>query len=319
MERKYISRFNTISSHFNIRKNISIIGITESHGQPISGCDKTPIIMAKEKGLVKLLSKYNVSFELFKCKTNDNNYINVNSYGEIIKNSYIIGEYCYQLYLHVLEKYRDTYPVIIGGDHSISCGSVASAISYDNNMGIIWIDAHADINTPDTSKSMNLHGMPLSFLLGLTDCTNIRGFEWMNKIPKLNPKNLIYIGLRDIEDDELKFIKELNIKSYTMNTIKRKTIECVMDEILLYFSHIDNLHISWDIDSIDPIYAPCTGTKVSNGLTINECICIANTLSKYKNIRSIDMVEINTKLSDNINDINKTLELANYIIHLLMR
>ena len=141
----------------------------------------------------------------------------------------------------------------------------------------------------------------------------------MNKIPKLNPKNLIYIGLRDIEDDELKLIKELNIKSYTMNTIKRKTIECVMDEILLYFSHIDNLHISWDIDSIDPIYAPCTGTKVSNGLTINECICIANTLSKYKNIRSIDMVEINTKLSDNINDINKTVELANYIIHLLMR
>ena len=89
--------------------------------------------------------------------------------------------------------------------------------------------------------------------------------------------------------------------------------------IFIILNNSSNLHISWDIDSIDPIYAPCTGTKVSNGLTINECICIANTLSKYKNIRSIDMVEINTKLSDNINDINKTLELANYIIHLLMR
>jgi arginase len=318
MDNKYLSRINLILSHFNKNKNISIIGITESHGQPINGCDITPI-MIKEKGLLKLLSKDNVTFELFKCKTNDNNYINVNSYGDIIKNSYIIGEYCYNLYLHILEKYRNTYPIIIGGDHSISCGTISSALTYDNNIGVIWIDAHADINTPDTSKTMNLHGMPLSFLLGLTDYTKIRGFEWMNNIPKLNPKNLIYIGLRDIDDDELKFIKDLNIKTYTMDTIKNKTIECVLDEILLYLSHIDNLHISWDIDSIDPIYAPCTGTKVDNGLSINECICISKTLSKYKNIRSIDMVEINTKLSDNINDINRTLDIANYIIYLLMR
>ena len=89
MERKYLSRLDTISSHINKRKNISIIGITESHGQPIPGCDATPI-MAKEKGLMKLLSKDNVTFELFECIKNSDKHINVNSYGDIIKNSYIL-------------------------------------------------------------------------------------------------------------------------------------------------------------------------------------------------------------------------------------
>ena len=317
----YKNRIDNISLQLKKeKKNIAIMGIIESFGQPLSGFENVPIL-ARDRGLLQKLSKgYDVSFEIINSKCLENEKICYNSFGSVIKNAFIIGNACYNLHLQMLSKYNDNkIPILIGGDHSIVCGSISSAVTIDDNIGIIWIDAHADINTPLSSRSMNMHGMPLSFLLGLSDSKSVKGFEWMNDITKLKPRNLIYIGLRSIDEDELEFINDLNIKNYSIEDIKHKTIESVMDEILLYFSEIDNIHISWDIDSIDPLYAPCTGTKVNDGLSINESICIAKTLSKYKNIKSIDMVEINPLLCQNVNDVNKTVDLANYLISILMR
>lgn len=304
-------------------KNICVIHVCCSHGQPIIGCEQGSILM-KKRGLLELLilDCHSIANEKYLSYLETNiNYQSYNSLGNNIKNAYSVGSSCYDLYIKTLSTYENNmFPIIIGGDHSIACGSISAALSKQPNIGIIWIDAHADINTPDTSISMNIHGMPLSFLLGLVDCKNIQGFEWMNDIPKINPHNLIHIGLRDIDESENKILKELNIKSYSMDDIKSVGIEKIMINVLSHFSDIDDIHVSWDIDSIDPIYAPCTGTKVKDGLSLNEAFYIANEISKTNKLISMDMVEINPLIVENsVEDSNKTADIANYLIRTILK
>lgn len=309
-----MNRLNIINNHlFTNKKSINIFNIHNSFGQPINGCDLGSILL-KERGLISnLINKNHIINEYY---LNNNNYnitpVIYNTKGKIINNCYNVGMHCYDIYNIILNNtLQNNLSLVIGGDHSIACGSIGASLTIDENIGVIWIDAHADINTPDTSNSMNIHGMPLSFILGLSN--NITGFEWMNIIPKLKPENLVYIGLRDIEDSELEYIKLLNIKTYTINDIKNKGIIKIMDDTLQYLHKCNNIHVSWDIDSIDPLYAPSTGTKVSNGLLINEAIYIANILSKSNKLMIVDMVELNP-LIGNIEESNKTADIANKLI-----
>ena len=309
------------------KENICIIHICCSHGQPIIGCDQGSIVM-KKRGLLELLKLdfHSITDEKYLSYVETIiNYPSYNSLGNSIKNAYSVGCSCYDLYKKTLSTYdNNMFPIIIGGDHSIACGSISAALSKQPNIGIIWIDAHADINTPDTSISMNIHGMPLSFLLGLVDCKNIQGFEWMNDIPKINPLNLIHIGLRDIDESEHEILKELNIKSYSMDDIKSVGIEKIMIDVLSHFADIDDIHVSWDIDSIDPIYAPCTGTRVKDGLSLNEAFYIANEISKTNKLISMDMVELNPLIVENgaengAEDATKTADIANYLIRTILK
>jgi arginase len=184
--------------------------------------------------------------------------------------------------------------LILGGDHSIAVGSLAAAMKTNPDVVIIWVDAHADINTPSTSLSGYYHGMPLGFAMRL-DGADEPYFQWLNDYPALKPENLVYIGLRDLDPAERVVLKELNIKSYNMSDIDRMGIGRVMKEVVKW---VDDrpMHVSFDIDACDPFFASATGTKVRGGLSFRESHFICESLASTNNLASMDIVEVNPEL-----------------------
>ena len=180
----------------------------------------------------------------------------------------------------------------IGGDHSMSIATVAESLNRfpNNELKVLWFDAHPDINTYDSSESKNFHGMPLSYLTGL--CQN-PDFSFINN--KLNFDNLMYIGIRDIDNYERKVIDEHNIKYISCDEINNN-VDQSLDTILNF---IDNnpIHLSFDVDSMDPSIIPCTGTRYGNGLNLINTKKILDKLVDT-NIVNIDITEINLELGN---------------------
>ena len=296
---------------------IGIISLNQSSGQPRTGCEYGASLM-RERGLINQLG----------CENEVNDFgdielieeypekVSYNSSGVCINNSWVVGQTSLKVFKKSIEVRKMGYiPVVVGSDHSIACGTVASALVNDPDVGIIWIDAHTDINTPETSLTMNLHGMPLSLLMKLVNPINISGFKWMYNVPILKPERLVYIGVRDIDPEELKIIKSLGIKAYTMDQIKIYGLDIIMNLALKHLQNKSkNIHVSWDIDSLDPLCAPSTGTCVSGGLSENEAIYIAKSLASTKSVISMDMVELNPLIGIDIADAYKTIDVANRIV-----
>ena len=179
----------------------------------------------------------------------------------------------------------------IGGDHSMALGTVSASINkYKHNLKVLWIDAHADINTPYTSSSGNLHGMPLSYLL--MNRNKIFG-EWLYD-NRLKPEQLIYIGLRDVDDGEREILENMNIKYYTPAYVKNMGIDYIIQkEKLLQY----NIHLSLDVDGIDPKYFPSTGTPVKDGLELDDVKFLCSYLKN--NIVNCDLTELNFDIGNN--------------------
>lgn len=184
--------------------------------------------------------------------------------------------------------------LVVGGDHSIAVGSIAGAASQHPDLGVIWVDAHADINTAGSTPSGNMHGMPLSFLTGLTP--PVPGFEWIDlENPALRTDQLVYIGLRDLEHEEKMFLREHRIKAFDMHDVDKYGIGQVMDMA----DHILGnrpLHLSFDIDALDPSEAPSTGTRVRGGLSFREGNYVCEYVHNTGRMVSMDLVEINPAL-----------------------
>ncbi|MGL5439635.1 MAG: arginase [Filifactoraceae bacterium] len=186
------------------------------------------------------------------------------------------------------------FPLVLGGDHSVAIGTIAGVLQKVQNLGVIWFDAHADINTADTSPSGNIHGMPVAVSLGLghENLISIGG-----KKAKLDPKNIAYVALRDIDPGERVRIKELGIQAFTMHEVDEMGIKTVMEEAIKIASNgTDGIHISFDMDSMDPLYAPGTGTTVPGGLTYRETNLAMEMIAKNANVVSAEFVEVNTVL-----------------------
>lgn len=242
------------------------------------------------------------------------------------KNSQVVGQGCEMianLVADVIDKGQ--FPLILGGDHSIGAGSLSGILRARPNTGVIWVDAHADINTPDTSGSGNMHGMPISFLIkDMVDSSGIPGFEWISSPDMasvhLPSDSIVYIGLRDVDTLERKFIKEMNIKAFTMYDIDKYGIGAVMDKALNHLLEKDAnrpLHLSYDIDAVDPIHAPATGTAVRGGLTYREAHFVAEAVAKSGSLASVEMVELNPTLCDGEGS-SETIELGLGLITSLM-
>lgn len=184
----------------------------------------------------------------------------------------------------------------VGGDHSIGIGTVAGILKARPNLGVVWVDAHADINTPATSPSGNIHGMPIGFLMKKCDVTKVPGLGWLTDYPRLDPSQVCYVGLRDIDAGERKLIRESGIKTFTMQDIDRYGIGKVM-EMVLHHLRGRPLHLSFDIDACDPALAPATGTVVRGGLTYREANYVAEATAETSMLGSMDMVEVNPHLS----------------------
>ena len=199
-------------------------------------------------------------------------------------------------------------PVILGGDHSIAIGSIAGASAYcrqrEETLGLIWFDAHADMNTAETTPSGNIHGMPLAALLGkgVRELTHVGGFA-----PKLDPRSCAHVGARDIDRGERELIRELGIRFFTMREIDERGMSACMDEAIAIASRASGGYaVTFDVDALDPGDAPGSGTLVRGGLTYREAHLGMEKVAEAGGMISLEVVEINTALDVN----NKTAELG---------
>jgi len=202
----------------------------------------------------------------------------------------------------------DQLPLVIGGDHSIAMGSFAGAASFfkqrEQTLGLIWFDAHADMNTPETTPSGNIHGMPLAVLLGYgaLELTNIAGFA-----PKLDPSLCVHVGARDIDPGERELIAKTGLKFFTMRDIDERGMSaCMNDAIKIASRGTAGYGVTFDVDVLDPGDAPGSGTLVRGGLTYREAHLAMEKIAEAGGMRSLEVVEINTALDVN----NKTAELG---------
>jgi len=204
----------------------------------------------------------------------------------------------------VFEAMKENFiPIILGGDHSASIGSIAGASKKANNLGVIWLDFHPDANTPETSPSGNIHGMPVAISLGYgyPELVNCAGFK-----PKVLPHNICIVGVKDIDVAERSFLDNLGVKMFTLFDIDRVGIHKVMDDVLNKLHHCDAIHLSFDVDVLDPLIAPGTGILSKGGLSYREISYVMETLEKAEHVDSIDIIEINPLLDEK----NITAELA---------
>ena len=200
------------------------------------------------------------------------------------------------------------FPIVLGGDHSIAIGSFAGMSAYyrkrNETIGLIWFDAHADINTPETTPSGNIHGMPLAVLLGYgtPQLTDVLGFS-----PKIDPKYLVHIGARDIDPGERELIHKLGIRFITMRDIDERGMSACIDEAIHIASTASaGYSVTFYVDALDPGDAPGSGTLVRGGLTYRESHLAMEKIAEAGGMRSLEVVEINTALDVN----NKTAELG---------
>lgn len=205
--------------------------------------------------------------------------------------------------------------LVLGGDHSLALGSIASFKKTHPDGLILWIDAHADINTPCTSLSGNLHGMPLAFLTGLCeDLTNEYNLQWLKKC--LPFEDLVYIGIRDLDQSEEIFIEKHKILYYTNKDVETRTIENIMHEIYAKKDpHMSRpIYVSFDIDGLDKKHCPSTGTVVDNGLSLKNGIDAMNILSNHPYFMGMDIAEFNPELG-NKKDVDTTINSITDILH----
>lgn len=183
------------------------------------------------------------------------------------------------------------FPLILGGDHSISIGSIAGIAKHKKNLGVIWFDAHGDMNTDETTPSGNIHGMPLAANLGLGARALV---EIGNYAPKVKPEHVVIIGARDLDPQEKEIIRQTGIKVFTMHEIDRLGMATVMEQTLKIVTNgTDGLHLSLDLDGLDPLYAPGVGTPVIGGLTYRESHLAMEMIAETGALTSAEFVEVN--------------------------
>ncbi len=199
-------------------------------------------------------------------------------------------------------------PIVLGGDHSVAAGTVAAVAEFhrrqNQKVGLLWIDAHTDINTPETSPSGNVHGMPLAAIMGLgpAELGNIFGFS-----PKVAPENCVLVGVRDIDSVERENVRKAGVEVYTMRDIDERGMRTVIEEALRSAGRgTAGYHVSLDMDWIDPEDAPGVGTPVRGGATYREAHLAMEIIADHGRLTSFEIVEVNPVIDEH----NRTADLA---------
>lgn len=193
--------------------------------------------------------------------------------------------------------------VALGGDHALSVGTVPG-LARARRTGVLWIDAHADINTPATSSSGNVHGMPVAHLLGMGD-ERLAPAGW-----RLEPSDLVYVGLRSVDPPERDAIARLGITAFSMKEIDQRGIASVAADALRHLDGVEGLHVSFDADVLDPAIAPGVGTPVQGGLSYREAHLLMELLADSRRVTAIDLVEVNPILDVGNRTARLVVELA---------
>lgn len=215
-----------------------------------------------------------------------------------------IAQTCRRLFRSVYATARrGAVPVVLGGDHSIACGTVAGmarlARERGRRIGLIWIDAHGDLNTPRTSPSGNIHGMPLAAVLGhgARGLTHIGGFA-----PKVRPENTALLAQRELDPGEQRLIRRLGLRCFTMKDIDARGMRgCILDAIETASRDTEGFHVSFDMDALDPSAAPGVGTPVKGGLSYREAHLALEVVADSGGLRSFELTEVNPVM-DHMNE-----------------
>lgn len=276
-----------------INERVRLIGVAFDKGAGTPGVALGPAAL-RYAGIVKRLENIGYKVEDIGDITIDNNLpendksLNLKNLNEVIN----INE---KLIKEVESALKDgAFPVILGGDHSIAIGSVNGAMSKSNNIGLLWFDAHGDINTPETSPSGNIHGMPMAALTGIAHplLNNIGGPD-----RKLDPTKIVLVGARDLDSGERKLFKEMGVTVFTMHEIDSYGIGKVTEEALkIVNDKTDGFYLSFDVDGVDPDLIQGTGTRVPGGLNYREANYFMEIISKDERLIGMDLVEVNPLL-----------------------
>ena len=284
--------------------NISLIGVPLDFGQSRRGVDMGPsaIRYAGAVGRIESIGHQvtdegDVQVSVVERKKHSDS--NLKNLDEVIQATTELA----RKVAEVVEAGR--FPLVLGGDHSIAIGTLAGLSDKYKNLGVIWYDAHADFNTAETSPSGNIHGMPLAVSVGL-------GHESLVNIhsegQKVKPENVVIIGARSVDPEERQLIKEQGVKVFTMHEIDRYGMTAVMEDALAYLRsrEVDGVHLSLDLDGLDPLYTPGVGTPVPGGISYRESHLAMEMLEDSGMITSAEFVEVNPILDEK----NKTADVA---------
>eukprot|EP01091_Cochliopodium_minus_P012475 TRINITY_DN3788_c0_g1_i1.p1 TRINITY_DN3788_c0_g1~~TRINITY_DN3788_c0_g1_i1.p1 ORF type:complete len:338 (-),score=89.10 TRINITY_DN3788_c0_g1_i1:70-1083(-) len=294
---------------------IALIGAPFSGGQTKGGTEEGPkLFREKDRRFAEV-----VDFEIGLKMVDTGDVVLKESIDEQVKefpklkNAHNVSNFCKLLSNKVAEESKNgAFALTIGGDHSIAIGSISGLLNTYPDLCVVWVDAHADINSIGSSTSGNMHGMPLSFLTGVGERVDI--FNWVHESCKgLDTSRIVYIGLRDLDVYEKRVIVERKIRAYWADDVERLGIDTVMKETLEYLPKNVPIHLSFDIDGLDQLEAPSTGTPVRGGLTLREGKYISENLYQSGRLIGLDLVEVNPRLGNQI-DVYNTYNAAVQII-----
>ena len=288
-------------------KSVSILGVPLSFGQSMAGVDLGPGAI-RVAGLARRIAKLGYEVEdlgdlpLERPRAISSGGEKVKYLSEIQKASELLAA--------EVERISDagSLPITIGGDHSIAIGSLSGVVKSfrkrDQRLGLVYFDAHADMNTPESSPSGNIHGMPLAVLLGYgaPELVNVGGFE-----PKFDPRLCAHVGARDVDRGERELVRRLGMRFFTMREIDERGLSVCIDEaIKIAGQGSGGYAVTFDVDVLDPGDAPGSGTLVRGGLSYREAHLAMEKIAEDGRMRSLEVVEINTALDIN----NRTAELG---------
>ncbi|KAI5859826.1 arginase [Durotheca rogersii] len=299
---------STVKSKFlSHPEDLGVVAVGFSGGQCKPGVDAAPSALIESGLLTQLRDELN-----YKLHGHDT----VQSYNDLIpqddppfrnmKNpkavSSVTQRLCDQVYSQAS---KGRMVLTLGGDHSIAIGTIAGTAKavrerLGREIAVIWVDAHADINTPETSGSGNIHGMPVSFVTGIAKEERPEYFGWLKPEHLLNVSKLVYIGLRDVDLGEKKILRDNGIKAFSMFDIDRHGIGRVVEMALAHIGADTPIHLSFDVDALDPMWAPSTGTPVRGGLTLREGDYICESVHLTGSLVAVDLVEVNPSLAPEV-------------------
>ncbi|CAH1261678.1 ARG2 [Branchiostoma lanceolatum] len=289
-------------------RDVAIIGAPFKKGQRLAGVEQGPRVM-REAGLIEKLrdlghnveDRGDLNFDVF--KDDPRNYV---------LNPKAVGAATKKVSKAVEQAVRDNkLTVTLGGDHSISIGTIHGHARAEPNLCLLWIDAHADINTPLTTPSGNIHGTPLSFLVNQLKDTipwaALPSFDWLQ--PCLNITDIAFVGLRDLDPGERYILQKFNITSFSIHEVDRFGIHEVIARSLEAVNPKGDrpIHMSFDIDSVDPAATGATGTPVPGGLTFREGMFIAEHVYRTGLLSALDLVEVNPEVGSRQDKVNTVM------------
>ncbi|MDD2941497.1 MAG: arginase [bacterium] len=297
----------------NESKRISVIGVASDVGGLYRGASQAPAVL-RTRGLPDSLSQLGY----LAGDSGDIIAVEVDSEGgqEIVNHLQVV-QVARNLYDRMLEVLaNDTFPLIIGGDHSISTGSVAAfsdhCRSRGQRPGLLWVDTHADINTPQTSPSACAFGMPVAALLGIFPDTLSR---ISSNPPALLAEQIVYVGLRDVDQGERRLIRDMRIQAYTMKEIDAVGLAAVVEKAVAHLrQHCDCVILSFDLDVCDPQIVPGTGTPKRGGLTFRESHLLMELLWDSNILGAAEIVELNPVLDKDFETADLTISLIESLL-----